>query len=186
MLLAAAGFAPYFPQTAPDDPSFDAMGQLIQRILNGHMPHPALAADRHWTLLAANDAIRELFRDVAPELLAGEVNVLRLSLHPGGLAPRIVNLREWRHHLLARLDHDINVSADQKLVALRDEIAALPVPLSRGPERFGSLRDSRLAVPLVLRTENGPASFLSTTTVFGTSVDVTLSEVVIEAFWPAS
>jgi len=186
ILLAAAGFAPYFPQTAPDDPSFDAMGQLIQRILNGHMPHPALAADRHWTLLAANDAIRELFRDVAPELLAGDVNVLRLSLHPGGLAPRIVNLREWRHHLLARLDHDINVSADQKLVALRDEIAALPVPLSRGPERFGSLRDSRLAVPLVLRTENGPASFLSTTTVFGTSVDVTLSEVVIEAFWPAS
>ena len=161
ILLAAAGFAPYNPQTAPDDPGFDAMRQLIQRILNGYMPCPALAADRYWTLLAANDAIRELLRYVDPKLLEGEVNVLRLSLHPDGPAPRIVNLREWRHHLLARLDHNINASADQKLVPLGDELAALSVPLSRGPERFGSLRDSRRAVPLVLRTGGSPATTTS-------------------------
>jgi transcriptional regulator with XRE-family HTH domain len=185
VLLAAAGFAPYFPQTMPGEPGFDAMRQLIQRVLDGHMPHPALAADRYWTLLAANEAIRALLKDVDPKLLEGDVNVLRLSLHPDGLASRIVNLREWRHHLLMRLDHDIKVSADQKLVNLRDELAALPVPLSRGPERFADLHESRLAVPLVLSTDDGPVSFLSTTTVFGTSVDVTLSEVVIEAFFPA-
>lgn len=185
ILLAAAGFAPYFPQTARDNPGFDAMRDLIQRVLYGHMPHPALAADRYWILLTANEAIRALLKDVDPKLLEGDVNVLRLSLHPDGLAPRIVNLREWRHHLVMRLDHDIKVSADQTLVDLRDEIAALPVPLSRGPERFASQHESRLAVPLVLRTDDGPVSFLSTTTVFGTSVDVTLSEVVIEAFLPA-
>lgn len=184
ILLAAAGFAPYFPQTARDDPGFGEMRDLIQRLLDGHMPHPALAADRYWTLLAANDAIRALLKGVDPKLLKGDVNVLRLSLHPDGLAPRIVNLREWRHHLLVRLDHDIKVSADPTLVDLRDEIAALPVPLSRSPERFASLHESRLAVPLVLRTDDGPVSFPSTTTVFGTSVDVTLSEVVIEAFFP--
>ncbi len=185
LMLAAAGFAPHYPQRAIDGAARTGLGTLIQRVLDGHMPHPALAVDRYWVLLAANDALRGLLYGVDPELLQGEVNVLRLSLHPRGLASRILNLDEWRHHLLHRLDHDIEVSADRRLATLRDELVDLPVPSPTG-HGFDPVasQEARIAVPLRLQTESGPVAFLSTTTVFGTSVDVALSEVTIEAFFP--
>ncbi|MGP3698185.1 helix-turn-helix domain-containing protein [Rhodobacter sp. NSM] len=184
VMLTAAGFAPYYPQSALAAPEMRRVRDLIQRLIDGHMPHPALAVDRHWTLIAANAAVQALLAGVAPHLLAGEVNVLRLSLHPEGLAPRILNLREWRHHLLTRLSHDIEVSADPALAALREELAAMPMPAAKGPEHFAPAREARIAVPLRLQTEAGPVSYLSTTTVFGTATDIALSEVTIEAFFP--
>jgi hypothetical protein len=143
-------------------------------------PYPALAVDRHWHLLAANRAVAPLLAGAVPELLAPPVNVLRLSLHPDGLAPRIANLAEWRGHLLARLRQQIEVSADAALSELHRELSAYPAPASEDAPHGDSI-----AVPLRLRSEAGMLSLLSTTTVFGTPVDVTLSELAIEAFFPA-
>jgi len=182
-LLVAAGYAPVFPQRALDDPALRQARAAVDLVLKGHEPYPALAIDRHWTLLAANRAVAPLLAGARPALLEPPVNVLRLSLHPEGLAPRIANLAEWRAHLLERLRQQIEISADAKLIALREELRALPAPISRAPpppDRFAGI-----VVPLRLVTETGTLSLLSTTTVFGTPVDVTLSELAIESFFPA-
>jgi transcriptional regulator with XRE-family HTH domain len=184
LILNAAGYAAHFPQYPLDAPELHAARDAINRILHGHLPHPALTVDRHWTLLSANVAATALMSGVAPHLLDGDVNVLRLSLHPEGLAPRILNLEEWRNHVLARLGHEIERSADARLSTLMDELTAYPSPWSGRHRRPAPTRHLDIAVPLRIKGDAGPLSFLSTTTVFGTAVDVTLSEVTIEAFFP--
>ncbi|MBY8977958.1 helix-turn-helix domain-containing protein [Rhodobacteraceae bacterium NNCM2] len=185
-ILSAAGYAPHYPQRAFDTAEMAAVKQMIEQIVQGHLPHPALAVDRHWKLLAANGSARHLMAGVAPHLLEAEVDMLTLSLHPEGLALRILNLAEWRAHLLARLRHDIAYSADPVLSALYADLSALPAP-DLAPHPEAELAAGRqIAVPLRLSSEVGELEFLSTTTVFGTAVDVILSEVTIEAFFPAN
>jgi transcriptional regulator with XRE-family HTH domain len=182
-LLVAAGYAPVFPQRTLADPALRQARAAVDLVLKGHEPYPALAIDRHWTMIAANRAVTPLLAGVQQALLAPPVNVLRLSLHPEGLAPRIANLAEWRAHLLERLRQQIEITADATLIALREELRGLPAPIMRTPppaDRFAGV-----VVPLQLVGEGGTLSFLSTTTVFGTPVDVTLSELAIESFFPA-
>lgn len=182
VLLLAAGFAPSFPERPLDDPAMKPAREAVELILKGHEPYPALAVDRHWRLVAANGALAPLLAGLAdPALLAPPVNVLRLSLHPDGLAPRIVNLAQWRAHLLERLRHQVDVTADPVLARLLTELRTYPAPPPSGPDRdFAGL-----AVPLRLATRGGILSFVSTTTVFGTPLDVTLAELAVEAFFPA-
>jgi transcriptional regulator with XRE-family HTH domain len=179
-LLVAAGFAPAWPERTLDDPALAAARRAVDLVLKAYEPFPALAVDRHWLLVAANAGLAPLLAGVAPELLVPPVNVLRLSLHPDGVAPRIVNLAQWRGHVLKRLGEQVDCSGDGVLAALLDELSALPGAGSREVDTMGGV-----AIPLVLRTELGELSFLGTTTVFGTPVDVTLSELAIEAFLPA-
>lgn len=182
-LLLAAGHAPAYDGRPLDDPSLAAARQAVDRVLDGHLPYPAIAVDRHWNLVAANAALAPLLAGVTPALLAPPVNVLRLGLHPEGLAPRIVNFREWRAHLLARLHHDLDATADPTLAALLDELRGYPAgsPTSpSGPQDLGGI-----AVMLRLHTAVGELAFISTTTVFGTALDLTLAELAIEAFFPA-
>ncbi len=184
-LLATAGYAPAYHARGLASPDMEQARIAIERILTGHEPHPALAVDRCWMLRSANRAVAVLTEGAAPSLLAGEVNVLRLSLHPEGLAPRIVNFREWRDHILARLTHDIELTADRQLIDLRKELRAYPVPPGAAPMRKPVAATSEIAVPLVIRSREGPLGFLSTTTLFGTAVDITLADIVIESFFPA-
>ncbi len=184
-LLVAAGYAPTFRERSLEDPTFEAARKVVDLVLRGHEPYPAIAVDRHWTLVASNRAVTPLLAGVEPSLLEGPVNVLRLSLHPGGVAPRIVNLEEWRSHLLARLRRQIDVSADPVLRELFDELSSYPVP-GRANEKTSANTDyAGVAVPLQFATEAGVLSFISTTTVFGTPVDITLSELALESFFPA-
>jgi transcriptional regulator with XRE-family HTH domain len=183
-LLLAGGFAPAFPERPLADPALRAPRAAIDLLLAAHEPYPALAIDRHWTLVAANGAVNRLLRGVAPSLLAPPVNVLRLSLHPEGLARRIANLAEWRGHLLARLQRQVETSGDPVLAELKGELAAF------GPARDAShdvtaAEHADVIVPFKLTAGAGVLSFISTTTVFGTPVDVTLSELAIESFFPA-
>ena len=183
VLLVAAGYAPVFPQRALDDQALRQARAAVDLVLKGHEPYPALAVDRYWTLVAANRAVAPLLAGAQASLLEPPVNVLRLSLHPEGLAPRIANLAEWRAHLLERLRQQIEITADATLIALREELRALPAPVSRAPppaDRFAGV-----VVPLQLVADGGTLSFLSTTTIFGTPVDVTLSELAIKSFFPA-
>ncbi len=182
-LLVAAGYAPVFPERALGDPAMGAAREAVERVLTGHEPHPAIAVDRHWTLLAANRAFAPLLAGIDPDMLAPPVNVLRLSLHPRGAAPRIANLPEWRTHILARLRRQVEVSADAKLLTLLEELRGYPVPATTRPLPLAELES--IAVPLRIATPQGVLSFLGTTMVFGTPVDITLSELTIEAFFPA-
>jgi transcriptional regulator with XRE-family HTH domain len=186
VLLVAAGYAPVFLHRSLDDPALDVARRAVDLLLAAHEPYPAIAIDRHWTLVASNTAIAPLLAAVDPSLLVPPVNVLRASLHPAGLAPRIANLREWRSHLLERLRRQIEVSADPVLVELLSELSAYPAPDGAGFDK--STIDSEytgVAVPLRFVTEAGVLAFLSTTTIFGTPVEITLSELALETFLPA-
>lgn len=183
MLLVAAGYAPVYGERKLHDADAAAARRVVEWILKGHEPYPALAVDRHWSLVTANAPAMRLMEGVSPALLGPPVNVLRVSLHPDGLAPRIVNFREWRAHVLDRLAQQIDASADATLAELHEELKRYPVPhgaAARKSENLGGL-----AVPLQLRTDAGVLSFISTTTVFGTPIDVSLSELAIESFFPA-
>ncbi|MGK3962826.1 helix-turn-helix domain-containing protein [Sorangium sp. So ce118] len=185
-LLVAAGYAPLYPERSLDDPALAAARKAVDLVLAGHEPYPAIAIDRHWTLVAANSAVGPLLAGADPALLRPPLNVLRLSLHPRGLAPRIENAPEWRAHLLARLRRQIEVSADPVLVKLLEELGSYPLPEgSRRPEPAREPSPAAIAVPLRLRIDDRTLSFLSTTMVFGTPVDVTLSELAVESFFPA-
>lgn len=180
-LLLAAGYAPDYRERPLDSAEMDGMRAIVEHVLKGHEPYPALAVDRHWNMIAANDAIAILIEQVSPALLAPPANVLRIALHPEGLAPQIVNYGMWRAHILHRLDLQIEASADPQLAALREEIAGYAVEANDND--VGAV--SSIAVPLVLDTVAGRISFVSTVTIFGTPVDITLSELAIEAFFPA-
>jgi transcriptional regulator with XRE-family HTH domain len=186
VLLVAAGYAPIFSERSLSDPALAAARNAVDLVLKGHEPYPALAVDRHWTLVAANDAVTRLIAGTTPALLQPPVNVLRLSLHPDGLASRIANLAEWRAHLLARLRRQIDVSADPVLVELMNELRRYPALGAAGKGASAGDQDyAGVIVPLRLVVKDRILSFFSTTAVFGTPVDITLSELALESFFPA-
>lgn len=186
LLLVAAGFAPVFPERPLDDPAMEAAKRAVELILAGHEPYPALAVDRHWSLVAANRAVGRLIAGASPTLLQPPVNVLRLSLHPDGLAPAILNYADWRAHILDRLRRQVDATADPGLTELLAELAGYTAPGGAGPRRETvNPAFARVVVPLRLATPASALSLFSTTTVFGTPVDVTLSELALETFFPA-
>lgn len=184
LLLVAAGYAAAFPERGLDDPAMAPARAAVEQVLAGHEPFPALAIDRHWHLVSANRAAMRLMEGLPAALLAPPVNVLRLSLDPAGLAPRIVNLPEWRGHILARLRHQAEVSADPAIAALLAELQALRMPGGL-PYRGGGAIAASPVLTLQLATEAGVLSFITTTMVFGTPLDVTLAELAVESFFPA-
>jgi transcriptional regulator with XRE-family HTH domain len=200
LLMVAAGYAPLYGQRSLSDDAMRAAREAVELVLSGHEPYPALAIDRHWTLLVANRAVEPLLAGVDPMLLEPPVNVLRLSLHPRGLAPRILNLAQWRAHLLERLGAQVAGTADATLAALGRELRDYPVPVqfdgsspTGGETQAGRpepaparhAESASIAMPLQLASEAGTLSLISTTTVFGTPTDVTLSELALESFFPA-
>jgi transcriptional regulator with XRE-family HTH domain len=194
-LLLAAGFAPIYRERALSSAALEPARAAVELVLKAYEPFPALAVDRHWTLVLANAAVAPLLTRVHADLLRPPINVLRLSLHPLGLAPHIVNLAQWREHVFSRLEAQIRLSADPVLVRLLEELrahgaaanphAASPAAPSPSEERRADAPLADVAIPLQIDTEWGRLSFLGTTTVFGTPIDITLSELAIEAFLPA-
>jgi hypothetical protein len=177
-LLDAGGFAPVFAEIGLADPALAGIRSALEAVMHAHMPNPALIIDRHYTLKAANAAVLRLIGEVAPHLMAPPVNVLRLSLDPEGLAPRIINRAEWHAHVLERLRRQARATGDPEILRL---IASLPRP----PVSSGPVQMNPLIVPFRLATPEGELAFFTTTTVLATAVEITLSELMLEAFYPA-
>jgi hypothetical protein len=187
VLLNAAGFASTFSERSLTAPDFEVVRKAIDVVLRGHEPFPAFAVDRHWTLVASNGGFRPFLGGIDPTLMLPPVNVLRLTLSPRGLGPRLANYQQWRAHVLDKLAGQIRTSADPVLIDLLKELRGYPVP--PGPvaavEPPAHEEWHGLVVPFQLRTATGILSFYSTTTIFGTPIDITLSEISLEAFYPA-
>ncbi len=184
-LLLAGGFAPQFCEHDWNDPALAGAREAVQRVITAHEPFPALAVDRHWNMLLSNRTAQRLLQGVAPELLTPTANVLRITLHPRGLGPAIINLGPWRRHLLHRLHRQASSLRDPQLDALLAELSAYP--LLPGESDDGELESPMPDVVVLfrVRSELGELALFSTLTVFGTPTDVTLSEIAIEAFFPA-
>jgi len=182
-LLVAAGYAPMYRERSLDDPALTPARRAVDLILKSHEPYPALAVDRHWNLVAANRMLPHLMQGAEASLLQAPVNVLRLSLHPQGLAPKIANLVQWRAHVFERLRQQIHATGDSALATLLEELRAYPVPDGCDDNLEGELLG--VAMPFRFRTPGGTLNFISTTTIFGTPVDVTLQELAMETFFPA-
>jgi transcriptional regulator with XRE-family HTH domain len=179
-LLLAAGYAPLFPETALDAPALSAVMNALGTILEGHMSYPAVVVRPYGELVAANKAFDFVKSGAAPALLQPPINVLRLALHPQGVARRVVNLAEWGRHITENLRAHAQRSPDPRLDALIRELEGYVPPLELADNHLG------FAVPLRLRTENGELSLLTTLTSFATAVDVALAELRLEAFLPAN
>ena len=179
-LLLAGGYAPAYPQHGLDEPELDDVRAALRRVLAGHEPYPAVVVNRWWELLDSNAAIAVLTSGCAPWLLEPPVNVLRLSLHPDGMAPRITNLAQWRAHLLTQLQHRAQALADPRLSDLRDELLGYPGGTAVAHPPAGAV-----VLPLRYRHGDEELSFFSISAVVGTATDVTVDELAIEAFYPA-
>jgi transcriptional regulator with XRE-family HTH domain len=183
-LLVAAGYAPRYADRGFDDPALAEIRAAVSRVLDAHEPFPAIAVDRHWDLVASNGALAPLLEGVAPELLVPPVNTIRLALHPDGVAPRIVNLGDYRADLLSRMERAWRLTGDPRLAELHEEMLAYP-----GPDAPEAPPAAAVTVQLRLRPPAGRGGpelvFFSTITTFGTAVDVTVSELAVEAFFPA-
>ena len=176
-ILLAGGYAPRYNQTPLADPSMAAVRTAVQLVLDAHR-YPAIVVDGRWNLVDMNPAAAILIGGVDPELLVPPVNVVRMSLHPRGLAPRIGNLAEFAEHILWRVRHLVDISADAELIALYDEIAGY------APAPSGHATDVGAVLPLVLDTDLGDVRMFSLIATFGTPLDVTIDELTIEAFYP--
>jgi transcriptional regulator with XRE-family HTH domain len=181
-LLLAGGYAPAYPEHPLDSQELAAVRTALRSVLTGHEPYPAVVVNRWWELLDCNTTIGVLTEPVAAHLLAPPVNVLRLSLHPEGMAPHIVNLAEWRAHLLDRLRRQLAATGDVRLAELLEELRGYP---GGEPGEHGEPGPADVVVPLRYRRADQELAFFSMTAVVGTPMDVTIEELAIESFYPA-
>jgi transcriptional regulator with XRE-family HTH domain len=179
-LLLAAGYAPAYGERPLDSPEMAPVREAMERVLAAHDPYPAFIVDRQWERILANQGVGLLIEGIAPELMEEPVNVMRVALHPDGVAPRIVNHAEWRAHLLERLGRQVALTGDPAVRTLLEEVSAYPAPEHDGPHG-----DAGVFVPLRVRTSEGELEFFSTIATFGTAVDITVAELSIESFFPA-
>jgi transcriptional regulator with XRE-family HTH domain len=182
-LLLAAGYAPAYAETPLDSPRMETVRAAIRQVLTGHEPYPAMVVDRAWNLVDANSSVALFVEGVAQEVLTPVTNCMRLSLHPQGLAPRIVNLGEWRAHLLGRLRRHVARTADPALIALYDEMERYPCDQQEPEVELPGPGD--IFAPLRIRHEGRELSFFSTVATFGAALDITVAELSIESFYPA-
>jgi transcriptional regulator with XRE-family HTH domain len=182
-LLLAGGYAPVYGQRRLDSAGMVAVRSAIRRLLTAAQPFPAVVVDRYWNRVDANASLALLVTDVADHLLAPPVNVLRLSLHPDGVAPRIANLGEWRAHVLGRLRRQVELTADPQLAGLHAELAGYPCDQPEPDVELPGPAD--VFTPLRIRHGDGELSFFSTVATFGTPLDVTVAELAVESFYPA-
>jgi transcriptional regulator with XRE-family HTH domain len=179
-MLLAAGHAPRHQETRHNAAVSTELHELLHLVLSGFR-YPAFAVDAHWNLIAANSAMGLFLAGVGSHLLEPPVNVIRLTLDPAGLAPRIVNFPEYGAHILERLRRLAAHHPSPQIATLIEEFGHL-VPTSG----MATHETSGLALPIELTVEGGiTVRLVSTITTFGAPLDVSLSELALETFYPA-
>jgi transcriptional regulator with XRE-family HTH domain len=186
-ILLTAGHAPAFPERPLEDPALSLARDALDRILSAHEPYPGFAFDRGWDLVAANGAAASMIdgADIDPTLLEPPINMLRLGIHPRGLAPYIVNLERWRSHFLGRLAQQVATTGDPRLSALLGELREYPY--ERGePAAQPEISPSDFLGPVRMRRPRGGEwSFFGMFAGFDTPFEVTTSELALELLFPA-
>ncbi|MDF0530606.1 helix-turn-helix transcriptional regulator [Tsukamurella sp. 8F] len=177
-LLLAGGYAPRFASSAAPD---GAVLASFRALLDAHMPYPAVLLDRYWDLVDANPGVAPFLAGCAAHLLEPPVNVVRLSLHPEGLAPRIVGAAAWRAQLLQQVAARADRTADPRLFALLEECRGYAIADGDAPAP-----PSGPVLELVVRADDGaPLRLFTVASEVLTPNDVTVDELHLETFLPA-
>lgn len=184
-LLVAAGYAPHYPESSLDDPSLAGLREGLHRLLTGYEPYPALVVDGRYEVVAANAGVAMLLTGVPEHLMRPPVNAMRLTMHPEGIARRILNYREWRGHLLEQMERQLALLRSEPLRTLYEEVSGYPLPPARDWRPPHGSDHLPFALPMVIEHDGRALSFISTITTFNTPMDVTVSELAVEAFLPA-
>jgi len=186
-LLLAAGYAPRYQETPLDAATMTRVNDALQRLLDSHQPYPGAVIDRMWNVVASNEAGQLLVAGAAPELLTPPVNVFRVSLHPDGMAQRILNFADWAAYLVGELRRAAALSGAPELEALLEEVRRYPniAALESWHTSSAEFEQPAVLVPLKFEAAGTELSLITTLTKFGTPQDVTLSELAVEMFFPA-
>ncbi len=184
-LLQAAGFAPVYRETALDAPEMAHVKSVLQFILERHEPYGAVVLDRHWNVLMANKGMERFYPFIADPAAGGTpTNVMRLTFHPQGFRPYIVNWPEVAAPLLQRLQREAAASwADTGSSDLLREMLSYP-----GVQQDWANADverASLLLPVHLKKDEVEARFFTSIATLGTAQDITLHELRIETFFPA-
>jgi len=185
-MLESAGFAAMYRTRAWDDPDLRSAMLSVRTVLAAHMPHPALALDRLYNVVATNDAAAALLRELLPQGESSTINVIRATLHPQGLAPKIVNFTDWRADVLMRLAQQAHLTGDAALSELHREVSAYPMPCGKpAPSRVRAAARPDVILALELRVAQQVLRFITTLTLFGSPHDILLQEMAIVTFFAA-
>lgn len=185
-LLSAAGFAGLYPRRPLDTDAMAPIRNAVERMLTLHEPFPAMVVDRAWNVVMANRALPKMFALLggmeAMAARVGGANLLRMSLHPEGLRPYILNFEEFAAHMLARSAHE--ALEHPVLDALLQDVLRYPGLPSRG--RSVDFSTPMLPVlPMRVGVNGMELSLFTTLTSFGTPLDITADELRIENLFPA-
>lgn len=186
-LLTAAGYAPIYRETALDAPGMAQARRALEFMLRQQEPYPAMVLDRHWNILMTNDAmgrVMGLFLDAAAMAAAGSPNAMRLSYHPQGLRPFIVNWDATAAAFIQWLHRDLLRTGDAETRRLLDELLSYPDV----PRQWRTLDLDASTVPFLaieLRKGDVRFSFFTILASLGTPYDITLHELRVECFFPA-
>lgn len=178
-LMLAAGLAPAYPERGLNAPELLAVSSALQSNMDAHMPFPALLLDHRWDVVDRNPATDFLLRGCAAHLIAPPINALRLTLHPDGLAPRIINLGQWRTHLLSQVQSRSERDGDPRLHDLAAELASYP------GDDVGHPVLTDVVIPLELKVGDAKLRFFSVSATVESAIDITIDELRVEAFYPA-
>jgi transcriptional regulator with XRE-family HTH domain len=190
-LLQAAGFSALYPIRNLDDPLLASVRDALNLLLERHEPNPALLVDRQTNFLSANRAARKVFGqygDLESVLRRccgnGSPNLLRLSFHPDGLRPHILNWTEVAPIMLMRARQEAVASGNEALLKLLDEVMGYPGVADACRK---SQRSAEVQPTLTLDLEWGERRLrlFSMFSSFGWPQDFLTDELRIESFFPA-
>jgi transcriptional regulator with XRE-family HTH domain len=186
-LLTAAGFAPVYRETTLDAPEMGQIRRALDFMLRQQAPNPAMVLDRHWNIVRTNEAMNRvmgLFLDPAATATLGPPNAMRLSYHPQGLRPYIVNWDATAAAFIQWLHRDLLRTGDAETRRLLDELLSYPDV----PRQWRALDLDASTAPFLaieLRKSDVHFSFFTVLASLGTPYDITLHELRIECFFPA-
>jgi len=186
-LLTAAGYAPIYRETALEAPEMAQVRRALGFMLRQQEPSPAMVLDRHWNILMRNEAMSRvigLFLEPAALTALGAPNAMRLSYHPDGLRPFIVNWEHTAGAFIQWLHRDLLRTGDAETRRLLDELLSYPDV----PSQWRTLDLEAPAAPFLaieLRRGDARFSFFTLLASLGTPYDITLHELRIECFFAA-
>lgn len=182
-ILVAAGYAPAYQQTPLDGEALGAAREAIERVMQAHEPFPALVFTTSRWLVGANGPLWWLLDGLPDHVLAPPVNVMRVALHPDGLITRVRNPAAWYHYMYGHLRRQAGATGDPDLLELVRELGSYPIPDAADDER--SDRET-LFETLRFHHRGQDLDFISTLATFGTPLDLTPAELIIESLYPAN